>query len=432
MNNFTVERNISTGEEVYKTVLNNGLRVYIAKRDGYAKKMGILGTVFGSIDNKFVDIETGKKTGVPDGIAHFLEHKLFEQEDSNALDVFSKMGADTNAYTSFDQTVYYFETVYDFEKCLDKLIDFVSTPYFTVDNVEKEKGIIEQEIKMYEDEPNALVYYNLLKAMYKNNPINVDIAGTIESIRKIDKDVLYKCYNNFYNPKNMFLVILGDLDINKTIDEITEKISLVYSNKRSSLVVRISEEEPSDIVEKKVEKRLSISVPVVCIGIKTGAKTGKENKKNTILCEIINDMYFSNISSFYKKLYEEGIIYEEPELSYECGRDFSHIVISAYVVDAVEYISGIKQYINELKEMDIDEELFNIIINKKKGENIIKSEKMEKQYRNIIDSIILNIDVFEGTKILNQLGYKDIKDFITCNFREEYMSISEVLPIKPE
>ena len=215
-----VEMNLKTGEQVYKTTLSNGLKVFVCPKVGYTKKVGMYGTIYGSIDNDFIDITTGERLKVEDGIAHFLEHKLFEQEGDNALDVFAKMGVSSNAYTSFDHTVYFFETSSKFEECVDKLLDFVSTPYFTDQNVEKEKGIIAQELKMYEDEPNSVAYYNVLRAMYNNFPLNVDIGGTVESVYKIDKEALYSCYNTFYNPANMFVIIIGDVDVEKTIKHI--------------------------------------------------------------------------------------------------------------------------------------------------------------------------------------------------------------------
>ena len=170
---FKVETNLKTGEEIYKKVLPNGLKVYICKKPGYIKKVGMYGTVYGSIDNDFIDITTGERLKVEDGIAHFLEHKLFEQEDANALDVFAKMGVSSNAYTSFDHTVYFYETSSKHEECLNKLLEFVNTPYFTDENVEKEKGIIAQELKMYDDMPDNIIFertiYNLFNRVLNNS-----------------------------------------------------------------------------------------------------------------------------------------------------------------------------------------------------------------------------------------------------------------------
>ena len=168
-------------------------------------------THYGSIDNKFVVPGEENVTEVPDGIAHFLEHKMFEQENgTNSLDALTALGVNANAYTTNNYTTYLFEATDNFYPALDELMDYVQNPYFTDENVEKEKGIIAQEIKMYDDYPDWVVYMNALKNMYKNNPVKIDIAGDVESIYKIDKEVLYKCYNTFYNPSNMVMCFSGD------------------------------------------------------------------------------------------------------------------------------------------------------------------------------------------------------------------------------
>ena len=155
------------GETTFSTTLSNGLEIYICKKKGFSKKIGLFGTKYGSVTNDFIDITTNKRVKVPDGIAHFLEHKLFEKEGANALDLFSKMGVSSNAYTSFDQTVFYFETVEKFDESIQMLVKLIKEPYFTPENVEKEQGIIGQEISMYDDDQNFMVYFNALRAMYQ-------------------------------------------------------------------------------------------------------------------------------------------------------------------------------------------------------------------------------------------------------------------------
>ena len=198
MRKITVNVSNELGEKTYTTTLDNGLKVYICKKEGFSKKIGLFGTKYGSLINDFVDITTGKRIKVPDGIAHFLEHKLFEKEGANALDLFSKMGVSSNAYTSFDQTVFYFETIDKFKESIEMLVKLIKEPYFTDENVEKEQGIIGQEIGMYDDDPGFSVYFNALRAMYINHPIRIDIAGTVETISHINKELLYTCYNTFY------------------------------------------------------------------------------------------------------------------------------------------------------------------------------------------------------------------------------------------
>ena len=428
MNNMQVEINNITNDKVYKTTLKNGLKVFVCPRKNYTKKMGMFGTVFGSIDNELVDIDTKQRSKVPDGIAHFLEHKLFEQENANALDVFSKMGVDSNAYTSFDQTVYFFETADKYNECLEKLIEFVSTPYFTDENVEKEKGIIAQEIKMYEDDPNAVGYYNLLKGMYKNHPINIDIAGTVETITPIDKETLYKCYYSYYNLKNMFLIIIGDVDPEDIISDAERLIQKYYSNRKTDIIERNAINEPEDIVDRKSITTLPISVPIEYIGFKMKPCKGKESVKATIISDIINLVCFSTSSEFYERLYNEGIIISEPDFGFESGRGFSHVLNSSYVLDTDKYEEELKKYIESLKKNGIDKERFNIMLKKKKGELIYNSEKLTWIYRSIIESVIQNIDVYEEINLINTITAKDVNQFIKETLTFDKMCISKVLP----
>ena len=208
-------------EKAYIEDLDNGLKVIIVPKKESTKKFVIWGTKFGSIDNKFILPETGEEVTVPDGVAHFLEHKMFEQPNgTNSLDTLTALGVNANAYTTTNHTAYLFESTDNFYEALDELMDYVQHPYFTDQNVEKEKGIIGQEIMMYDDYPDWAVYMNALKCMYKNNAITIDIAGSIDSIAKIDKDVLYKCYNTFYNPSNMVMGFCGDFEPEELIKEI--------------------------------------------------------------------------------------------------------------------------------------------------------------------------------------------------------------------
>ena len=423
---INVEKNIKTGEEIYKTKLNNGLQIFICPKKGYTKKIGMYGTVFGSIDNDFIDITTGKRIKVTDGIAHFLEHKLFEQDGANALDVFAKMGVSSNAYTSFDHTVYFFETNDKFEECVEKLLDFVNTPYFTDENVEKEKGIIGQEIRMYDDEPNAVVYYNTLRAMYQKYPLRIDIAGTIESVNSINKETLYSCYNTFYNPANMFIIIIGDVAVEDTI----KKIKQEFDKKNERLakdVTKFEVYEPKDIAEKTIEKAMDVYMPMICIGFKHGKKDGVTNIKNQIITEIINEVCFSDLSDFYEELYNLKIINEPVEITYEAGKEFAHTIIMAASKEYKKCEQKIKEYIHKLRSTGIDEKLFKVALKKKQGEMIFDTEDLMSIHRDIIDSIIQNTEVFEPTKAVYGITKKDIDDFIKEYLTEENMVISRVI-----
>ena len=426
MNKIDVEISENLKEKVFKTTLANGLTVYICKKEGFNKKIGMFGTKYGSVINEFVDINTNERVKVPDGVAHFLEHKLFEQEGANALDLFSKIGVSSNAYTSFDQTVYFFETSNRYEESLELLIKLVSTPYFTDENVQKEQGIIGQEISMYDDEPNYKVYFNALQAMYHNNPVRIDIAGTIESISHITKDTLYTCYNTFYNLSNMFFVVIGDVDVENTIDIINKNLQKYDSKRVSKEVTVFGEEEPNSVYKKEIEKTMEVYLQQLCIGFKLDLVEKEELVKRQILADIISEMYFSKISKFYKEQYELGLINEDLSFMYEGTKYFSHIVIMGESTDAKKLSQNVIDYIKKIKQDDVDKDLFELVKKKKIGEMLLMSDTLDSSYRRVIDSILSDTDVYTDFNVLKNLKSEDIKEFLSEIQPDENMVISTI------
>ena len=408
MHKISVENSEELNESTFSTVLDNGLSVYICKKSGFGKKIGLFGTKYGSVINDFVDITTGKRMKVPDGIAHFLEHKLFEKEGANALDLFSKMGVSSNAYTSFDQTVYFFETNEKFEESIAMLVKLIKEPYFTDENVQKEQGIIGQEISMYDDDSNFMVYFNALRAMYQKNPVRIDIAGTIESISHITKELLYTCYNTFYSPQNMFFVVVGDVDVDETIKIIEDNIKKYDNNVPSTKIEKFIEEEPKQIAQKEILQKMDI----YCIGYKLGLVPGREVVKNEILVNIISDMYFSKQSDFFEKEYNLGRVNGSIDMQYEGSEYFSHVIISTTSTQLEEVEKDIAQYIEKIKQEDVDKELFETIRRKKIGEAILESDSLSISYRRVIDSVLNNTNVYLDMDILNELTAEDVKEFL--------------------
>ena len=262
--------NLKVKEKIYIEKLENGLNVMIIPKKGIQKKYMIWGTHYGSNESSFVVPGEKNVTNVPNGVAHFLEHKLFEQENgTNSLDVLTALGVEANAYTTNDHTAYLFQCTDNFYEAMDELMDYVQHPYFTDENVEKEKGIIGQEIMMYDDYPEWKVYLNALQAMYHNNPVKIDIVGTIESIGKIDKEILYKCYQTFYNPSNMTMVLCGDFEPEKLLEEIKKRL---IDTKSHGEIKRVYPDEPDEIVQEKIEQKLEVSQALYTIGIKDTRK----------------------------------------------------------------------------------------------------------------------------------------------------------------
>ncbi len=432
MYKFETFKNEYLDEEISKIVLKNGLEVYICSKKGYNKKIGLFGTKYGSIINDFVDIKTNERIKVPDGIAHFLEHKLFEQEGANALDLFAKIGVSSNAYTSFDQTVYYFETIERFKESVELLIKLVKTPYFTDENVNKEQGIIAQEISMYDDNPMFNVYFNALRAIYNTHPIRIDVAGTIESIQSINKDLLYTCYNTFYNPSNMFFIVIGDVDKEETIKLIEDNIKIYekdYDNAKVKDITKYFEEEKDSVQEKIIKKEMDIYMSQLCIGYKLPVVKGNEIVKRQVIADFISEMFFSKLTNFFKEQYELGLIYEPINFEYEGSDSFAHVLLSAGSMDIEILKNNILNYINNIKNSNIDEEMFNIIKKMKIGESILSSENLNNSYRRIIDSIVDNITLYEDVSLLNSITKEDIKEFLN-NLKEETQVISIITNIK--
>ena len=404
MNKITVELNNDLNEKVYMTKLANGLNVYICKKENFKRKIGMFGTKYGSLTNDFIDINTGERVKVTDGIAHFLEHKLFEKEGDNALDLFSKMGVNSNAYTSFDHTVYYFDTTIKLNESIKMLIKLIKEPYFTDENVAKEQGIIAQEIMMYNDDPSYMTYFNAIKAMYNKNNIKTDILGTVETISKITKEDLYTCYNTFYNLNNMFFVVVGDVDVEETIKLIEKELEKYDNGKRNiPEISRFHEEEPEEINKERIIQNMDVFMPQICIGYKLKPKQSKDIIKRAIITDIISD----------KKEYDSGILTDKIYLSYEAEDTFAHLMFMSESLKLDELEKDLIEYINKIKTEKVDEELFNQVKNNKIATMILTSDSISNSYRRIIDSILTNTNIYDDITIAKEITIDDIQRFLS-------------------
>ena len=347
-----VVENLKVKEKVYIEKLENGLTIMIIPKKGIQKKYIIWGTKYGSNDNQFIVPGEEEVTSVPNGIAHFLEHKLFEQENgTNSLDVLTALGVNANAYTTNDHTAYLYEATDNFYEALDEFMDYVQHPYFTNENVEKEKGIIGQEIMMYDDYPDWRVYLNAMKAMYHNNPIKIDITGTIESIDKITPEILYKCYKTFYYPGNMALAVAGDFEPEEILEEIKKRL---IEQKHMWRIKRIYPEEPEEIVQEKIEQKLEVSQPVYVIGIKD--KPSKENMvKKHLGIEILLYLLLGRSSELYQKLYNDGTVYTTPSLEYDFGDSYAHILITGQSDNPEKVYEELQKEIEKMKQTGVNE-----------------------------------------------------------------------------
>ena len=419
-----VIENLKVKEKAYIEKLENGLTVIVIPKQDTQKKYVIFGTNFGSIDNNFIVPGKTKPTKIPDGVAHFLEHKLFEQENgTNSLDVLSALGVDANAYTTNDHTAYLFEATDNFYEALDELMNYVQNPYFTDENVEKEKGIIGQEINMYDDEPSWQVYMNAMKLMYKENPINIDIAGTIESISKINKEILYDAYNTFYNLSNMLLVVCGDFIPEEILKEIKNRIT---KNDTQTEIKRIYPKEPEEIVKKEEIKIMEVNNPIFAIGFKDKLCQTKDMVKKHIAIEIILYMLLGKSSKTYKKLYEQGDIMSQPDLDYEFSKQYAHVLISGTARNPQNVVKELKSAIEEYKKCGLNEEDFNRIKKKIYGDYVTEYNDVSNIARMFLADYFKGINSFDYLEEYSQVSLKYANQILKDVFRENNMVVSIV------
>ncbi|MDB3085355.1 peptidase M16 [Clostridioides difficile] len=417
-------------EEVYYEKLQNGLDVYFMPKRGFTKKYAILATNYGSNDLEFIPIGEDKKIRVNEGIAHFLEHKMFEQPDGgDAFDKFSKLGVSANAFTNFTMTAYLFSATENFYESLEHLIDYVQTPYFTDENVEKEKGIIAQEIKMYNDDPDWNVYFNCLKAMYVNYPARIDIAGTVDSIYKITKEELYKCYNTFYNPGNMALFVVGDLDVEKVVD-VTKKANNYDVDKLSKSIERFYPEEPKSVKEKEVIEKFPISMPMFNIGFKdsnVGLK-GKELLRKEIVTDILVGMLFKKGSKLYEDLYMQGLINENFGAGFSSQVDYAFSIIAGDSKEPKKVKDIIIEYIENSKKEGLSKEEFERTKKKKIGSFIKYFDSINFIANSFISYVFKDINILDYLDVVKDITFDEVEERLREHFKEEYCVISIVEP----
>ncbi len=342
-------------ETFYYATHKSGLRiVFVPKK--LSTMYAILGVGYGSVDSAFRCNGENECVGIPDGIAHYLEHKMFESEDgSDAFASFSEYGANANAFTTNNLTAYLFSCTSNFEQSLSVLLDFVQKPYFTHENVEKERGIISEEIEMYEDDPYSSLHYGMLELLYFNHPVRINVAGTVESVSRIEPGHLYRCYNAFYCHDNMVLSVSGDTDI-ETILDICDKC-IPCSKKMSVQRARIDEPEQANL--KRCAICRPVSQPLFCIGIKDRPdEDSRERAKRSIACSLIMDVLFGSSSEFFTELYSQGII-NSMSCGYDCMLNYAFGYLVGEGKDPEKVYSRFSETVNRMLDHGIDRQDFD-------------------------------------------------------------------------
>lgn len=419
-----VIENLKVKEKLYIEKLENGLTVMIIPKCGIQKKYIIWGTNYGSNDSTFIVPGETNVTEVPKGVAHFLEHKMFEQENGkNSLDVLTALGVNANAYTTNNHTAYLYECTDNFYEALDEFMDYVQHPYFTDENVEKEKGIIGQEIMMYDDYPDWKVYLNALECMYHKNPVKLDITGTVETISHIDKDILYRCYNTFYNPSNMAMVIAGDFEPEKLLEEIKKRL---VDNKSNGEIKRIYEDEPKEIVKKKNEQNMEVSKPLYAIGIKDVPAEQKEKIKKHISIEILLNLLIGASSDLYKKLYDVGNCYSVPSIEYDFDKTYAHVLITGQSNNPEELYKMFKGQVYKFIDTGISKEDFERTRKMIYGEYVKEYNDITDIAKMFLSDYFKGINSFDYLEEINTINVEYLNQVLKDVFNEKNMILSVV------
>ena len=399
---------------LYQEKLNNGLNIYMIPNSKINNIYVTYTTFYGSCDSEFVPIGETEYIKVPDGIAHFLEHKVFEQEDGeDPFSFFSKNGADINAYTSFFGTTYLFAGIEHFKENIQYLLKYVESPYFTNENVEKEKGIILQELKMHKDNPYRVGKIKLIENAFSKNPIRIPVIGTEESIKSITKEDLYTCYNTFYHPSNMILVITGNFNPEEALNYIKEVEDIRTLQNEEEIKIK-SYDEPDTVLLENDTVNLNVTIPKAFVGIKMNIENLLKKYPKYIIRRYINmymNIKFGNVSKLQESLTDKQIINSEIEPD-QINTD-KHLLYVLFA-DTNKPEEFINEIINELSNKNIEEEAFN---RKKKlflANNISMSDNIYRLNEKIINDILLNDEaITDFYEIYNSLNINTLNDIMS-------------------
>ncbi len=392
------------GEKYYEISHESGLKMFVYPKENYSSSYVIFGTRYGSIDTQFKLGTDSEYTAVPEGIAHFLEHKLFESEELDAFARYAKTGANANAYTSFDRTCYLFSCSENLKANLEILMDFVTHPYFTEQTVQKEQGIIGQEIKMTEDDPMWASLFLLLGAMYKNHPVQIEIAGTVESISHITADLLYRCYDVFYNMSNMAFCAVGNVDA-ETVLEVADRL---LPKKPPIKIERKFFDEPDAVNTPYAEKKMAVNTPLFALGFKEKLESPEKSGRDIILMQTVLDVLCSKTSALYNEMLADGLINSSFEYEYFTGYGYAAPIFSGESENPREVEKRIKAAVVSLQREGVSEADFKRVRKKLYGRSIMSFNSADEIANNVIASAFAGESVFDGPEILGSITLDEV------------------------
>ena len=414
------------GEAYYEERLPNGLLVRVVPKRGFARKYAFLAVDFGGIDTKFTI--NGEEHRVPDGIAHYLEHKMFDLPEENAMNLFTGKGGSPNAFTGYEMTAYYFSCTENFDDNLRTLLRMVMTPYFTPESVEKERGIIAQEIKMYEDSGESQVFEDLFAALFAEHPIRIPIAGTVESIGEITAQTLYDCYDAFYRPENMMLCVTGDVD--------PEAVLRIASEQEGKPAAGLPErnygaKEKMTPVKPRMERQMEVSMPTFSLGFKCEpAAPGEASLRQEILGDLAAEILVGESSRLYQRLYEDGMIDAGFSAGFESVKDACLLSAGGDSDDPEGVLEAILEEADRIRREGVDEELFRRLKKSALGRRTRDLDSFESICYHSCAYYFEGLDYFRFPEVYASVTAADVQEFLMQTVRPERGALAVVNPKK--
>ena len=413
-------------EHYFEETLDNGLVVRVIPRPGFAKKFAFLATDFGSIDMKFAF--DGREYEVPAGVAHYLEHKMFDLPEGNAMEIYAKYGGSNNAFTNYTMTAYYVECTECFEENLQTLLRMVTTPYFTEESVEKERGIIEQEIRMYEDSAGSACFENLLAAMYENHPARIPICGTVGSIAQITPEILYACHRAFYDPANMMLCVVGDVDAARVIDMARE---FTPAGTQQRAVRRYGPQETMHCPQTLVRRQMEVSMPTFAIGFKCPpAGEGMEAERQELIGDMAAELLTGESSALYQRLYEQGVIDGDFSSEFEHMKGLALLIAAGDSDTPEQVLDEILAEARRVETEGIDRAQFERLRKSMLGRRTRDLDSFEGMCYEMCGCGFEGAEYLEYPAVFRMVTPEDVELFIRENVIKERAAISIVEPLE--
>jgi len=410
------------GEQVFYENLENGLKVFIVKKPDFNKTLAFFATNYGGADRRFKI--GGQWIDTPSGVAHFLEHKMFDMENGNALTLLTEKGASANAFTSSGMTAYHFTCTDNFEENFKLLLEFVSTPYFTQESVDKEQGIIGQEIKMTEDNPDFVLYYNLLKALFATHPVRDSVAGTVESIAEISAQTLYDCHKIFYNPSNMVLCVVGNVDENAVVKMAKDMLPKLPGEIPE---IDYGKAETAYPNSDKIEVCMEVGLPLFLIGSKVVCtKSGRGALKQELVGNLAVNYIAGTSSPLYTKMYAEGLINSNFSVEFESVAGVAYTAMGGESKEPEKVKFEIENTIKETLANGIDNEQFIRLKKAATGAQIRGLNSFDNICYNVADGYFKGYEFFDTVSVLDEITAQDVLEFIKENLIPEKIAISIV------